>query len=1051
MLKLFVIITFVFSTLFLYLALPKPYAQKKTIGRLTIPLFFLLALTLRVVLATSYVGYSADMRCFSGWSERMATIGPANFYSPDYFSDYPPLYLYIITPIGFLKRFFAIPTFSDLHLLLLKLPSIISDMVVGYLIYREGKKHLGLSSGIFFSALFLFHPAVVLNSCVWGQVDSVFTMFLILTILFLERQNLLPAMLLYGLGALMKPQMLIFTPLLILGAIRYVFRGGFSIKAYTKACAYALLTMVTVVLLAVPFGLGNVYKQYFDTINSCEYASVNAYNFWAGVGLNWYPQETVFCGLPAKTWGFIAIVLAASFALILGLRLKSLRGKYAIVGSFLIITVFTFSVRMHERYLYPFIPLAIFGLIGLCERQLASVPAAKEGETPKWALSPTIRYGCLIVFALISALHFYNTGHILFYYDPTTYNWDATHMKIAGILMTAATLAFYFLIIRLQTDKELSISTDPETFRLAKPSLKIEEAKTAMTKLDLVLLLAIMISYSCFALYDLGDAKAPESVYSPAVSDTMTFEFPEGHEAKYVSYYIAPEHKQQYKLSCMTTAEEAPERTVVITFENVFCWKRLELPGECKSMTLTAQTNKSNIIELVFLDAKGEIVRPVNASDYANLFDETDLYPDTFSFRNSTYFDEIYHARTAYEYLHGMRSYENTHPPFGKILISLGISIFGMNAFGWRIIGTLIGIAMLPVLYCFAKKLTGDTPAAALTCFIFAFDFMHFAQTRIATIDVYIVFFVLCMYYFLYKFLCQDYAATPLKKLLLPLGLCGISMGFGVASKWTGVYAGLGMGILFLIHLIVSFKQAAKVQEAGASEKKVLTMLKSPIGKRTFKIIGFCLIFFVLIPIVIYILSYIPFRDNVSKGLIQRALRNQQTMFNYHSKLEATHYFASPFYEWPFMIRPIWYYSRVIDSTMRETINSFGNPLVWWAGIPAFVYMIYLFIVKRDKRAGFLLVGTASQYLPWVLVTRLTFIYHYFPSVVFLVLMIGYSFRNLKEKVSKKTYLILVCTYCSLVFILFLMFYPVLSGQPVDVNYVTKFLKWFKTWVLVAK
>ena len=501
----------------------------------------------------------------------------------------------------------------------------------------------------------------------------------------------------------------------------------------------------------------------------------------------------------------------------------------------------------------------------------------------------------------------------------------------------------------------------------------------------------------------------------------------------------------------MTTAEEAPERTVVITFENVFCWKRLELPGECKSMTLTAQTNKSNIIELVFLDAKGEIVRPVNASDYANLFDETDLYPDTFSFRNSTYFDEIYHARTAYEYLHGMRSYENTHPPFGKILISLGISIFGMNAFGWRIIGTLIGIAMLPVLYCFAKKLTGDTPAAALTCFIFAFDFMHFAQTRIATIDVYIVFFVLCMYYFLYQFLCQDYAATPLKKLLLPLGLCGISMGFGVASKWTGVYAGLGMGILFLIHLIVSFKQAAKVQEAGASEKKVLTMLKSPIGKRTFKIIGFCLIFFVLIPIVIYILSYIPFRDNVSKGLIQRALRNQQTMFNYHSKLEATHYFASPFYEWPFMIRPIWYYSRVIDSTMRETINSFGNPLVWWAGIPAFVYMIYLFIVKRDKRAGFLLVGTASQYLPWVLVTRLTFIYHYFPSVVFLVLMIGYSFRNLKEKVSKKTYLILVCTYCSLVFILFLMFYPVLSGQPVDVNYVTKFLKWFKTWVLVAK
>ncbi|MBR3470648.1 MAG: phospholipid carrier-dependent glycosyltransferase [Lachnospiraceae bacterium] len=1054
-LGLWVLITLVFSSFILYWALPRPYANKVTIGRMTVPLVFLLALTLRIVLAASYVGYAADMSCFSSWADRMATLGPSRFYAKDYFSDYPPLYLYILTPVGFLKNLFSIERYSGIHLVLLKLPSILSDMAMGYVIYREAKKHLGLLSAIFFASLFLFHPAILLNSSIWGQVDAVFTLFVVLVCVFLERQNLLPAMLFYGLGVLMKPQMLIFTPLLILGTIHYVFRGRFSIGAYVRACAYALLTMAMVILLAMPFGLNNVYAQYFDTIKSCPYASVNAYNFWSGMGLNWYPQDTKFCGVPCNTWGFTAIVLATAVSIILGLRLKTLRGKYAVVGSFLIISVFTFSVRMHERYLYPVIPLMILGLIGFCARQLSTVPVSKEGEPQKWALSATLRRGYLIVFTLISALHFYNTGYVLYYYDPATYKWDATNLKLAGILMTVAALAFFLLMFRLQTDKELALTPQESAFRMAKPSLKITDEKTKMTKLDLALLLAIMVAYSCFALYDLGDNKAPESVYSPAVSESMTFEFPEGHEAKYLSYYIAPEHNQEYLLSCVTTSDVASERTVKIKLETVFCWKRMELPGTCKSLTLTAQNKNYNIIELVFLDEQGNPVTPLNASEYANLFDEADLYPDTFSFRNSTYFDEIYHARTAYEYLHGMRSYENTHPPFGKILISLGITIFGMNPFGWRIIGTLIGIAMLPVLYCFAKKLTGDTPAAALTCFIFAFDFIHFAQTRIATIDVYIVFFVLCMYYFLYLFLCKDYAATPLKKLLIPLGLCGISMGFGVASKWTGIYAGLGMGLLFLIHLIMSFRSASKVpgmvKPEGKGIGKAVGLLKSDLGKRTIKIIGFCLIFFVLIPIVIYLLSYIPFRDNYTKGLIERALRNQQTMYNYHSNLEATHYFASPFYEWPVIIRPIWYYSRVIDPTMRETINSFGNPLVWWASIPAFCYMIYLFFCKKDKRAGFLIIGYASQYLPWVLVTRLTFIYHYFPSVVFLVLMIGYSFRNIKEKTSQKTYLTLTIAYAALIFALFIMFYPVLSGQPVDVNYVTKYLKWFKTWVLVAK
>ena len=122
-------------------------------------------------------------------------------------------------------------------------------------------------------------------------------------------------------------------------------------------------------------------------------------------------------------------------------------------------------------------------------------------------------------------------------------------------------------------------------------------------------------------------------------------------------------------------------------------------------LRLSLTDNDASLIELVFLDANGNITRPLNADAYPALFDESDLYPERYSFRNSMYFDEIYHARTAYEFLHGLPTYENTHPPLGKIFIALGVAIFGMNPFGWRIMGTLFGIAMLPFIYLLGKKM----------------------------------------------------------------------------------------------------------------------------------------------------------------------------------------------------------------------------------------------------------------------------------------------------------------------------------------------------------
>ena len=72
-----------------------------------------------------------------------------------------------------------------------------------------------------------------------------------------------------------------------------------------------------------------------------------------------------------------------------------------------------------------------------------------------------------------------------------------------------------------------------------------------------------------------------------------------------------------------------------------------------------------------------------SSDEIKNAFDERSLFPVRNSLMTDMYFDEIYHARTAFEHIMGWEPYEITHPPLGKIIISVGIRIFGMNPF-WR-------------------------------------------------------------------------------------------------------------------------------------------------------------------------------------------------------------------------------------------------------------------------------------------------------------------------------------------------------------------------------
>jgi dolichyl-phosphate-mannose--protein O-mannosyl transferase len=296
------------------------------------------------------------------------------------------------------------------------------------------------------------------------------------------------------------------------------------------------------------------------------------------------------------------------------------------------------------------------------------------------------------------------------------------------------------------------------------------------------------------------------------------------------------------------------------------------------------------------------------------------------------------------------------------------------------------------------------------------------------------------MYFFMLMFVSTNILekgkSFPLS--LLWLALSGISMGLAVAVKWEGVYAMAGLPLIFFHYLHKRWKEYKKreayEEETNASSFKKYLWVTLPL----------CVLFFVIIPLIIYALSYIPFLKAQGLTGVKGIIDNQVSMFNYHSRLESEHSFSSRWFEWPVMLRPIYYYSGTLPNGLRSGISSFGNPAVWWAGIAALLYCIRRQSKQYDYALLFLFISYASQYLPWALISRTTYIYHYFPSVPFVVMLIAYTLKNGIAPKKPKAPLI----YAIITVALFIAFYPVISGFPIPMGFVDLFLKWFPSWVL---
>lgn len=1034
-----------------------------------------IAFLVRIIVAVNVVGHNTDMNTFRIWSGMAYRDGLPNFYMTDALTDYPPGYIYVLWLIGGLQSWLSLDYNSTLFVVLVKLPALLCDIAIGYLAYEMIRRKVSHAAGIAVSALFVFNPAIVVNSAAWGQMDSVQALLIILFIWALLERKMLMSCICFVLGCLVKQQMAVFTPVLLFGVWNMVFgwkdegldeeerrqrrsRGLKDLAISAGVCI--VLVFVLVLPFARDFDFATVIDKYFATLGLYPYASVNAFNLFALFGGNWKPIDQQFFIFTYRTWTSIFIVADVALAVWVFIRHKHRTNLY-LVGALLITTLFVMAGMMHERYVYPALALLLCAF-------------AYKKDTR-----------CLWLFGALSITQFLNTA--VMFYQNVEMNTTAAPDGALVPLVAVCNLCIlgYMIYVAFTGDRQpkwlltsgkskkkgSAVKAKKGTAKSAQKSasasatrpgfsLQKSEAALRLVKWDYLIMAAVVVVYAAVALFNLGDMSAPETVWKGEQSgDGFVVEFNQNTYIDKLKVFTGAKEERTGEVSYGVDSGGTVEWSTPaeLKFGSVFCWHEESVKKTAKYVQITATKDSTWINEIAFIDSSGQVIAPKSIISVgadrgiSNLTDESALVPDKLSYRNSTYFDEIYHARTAYEFTNSMWAYENTHPPLGKVFISLGILLFGMNPFGWRIIGTLFGIAMLPCIYIFAKKMFKRTDVASIAMILFAADFMHFAQTRIATIDVYITFFIIPMYYFMYRYTTMSFYDTPLSKTLIPLGLSGLFMGLGIASKWTGVYAGIGLAVLFFFSLGRRWYEYRKVMEdkrASAALKQQVTVFP----KYAVYTLLACVGFFIAVPVCIYAASYIPWLQAPDAQGIKTIWENQNTMFSYHSTLNATHPFSSLWYEWPVIVKPIWYYSGATVDGVRESIASFGNPFIWWMGLAALAGVVIIGIKKRDWKAFVLLVGYFAQYLPWVGVTRIVFIYHYFTCVPFLILMLAYIANFLLEKYPYRSGIAGKVTTCGIwIYVaacvaLFIAFYPVLSGAPASADYING-LKWFDSWI----
>ncbi len=422
------------------------------------------------------------------------------------------------------------------------------------------------------------------------------------------------------------------------------------------------------------------------------------------------------------------------------------------------------------------------------------------------------------------------------------------------------------------------------------------------------------------------------------------------------------------------------------------------------------------------------------------------------------------------------------HPPLGKWLIGAGMWIFGPeSSFGWRFSVALFGTAAVLVVYFIAKAMTDSVVFATVAGLLMGIDGMAIVLSRIALLDVMLTFFVLLSFWFavldrrrhpqrLARYLGDrpDDAAAPVWGPMLwnrPWVLAaGAAAGAATAVKWSGLYFLAGIGV----YLVVS---DALARRRLGIRRWPIDALRQGVGT-----------FVLLVPIAfaVYLASWTGWLvtdggydrhaadSHPATGVwgwvplpLQSLWIYHRAIYDFHVGLTSPHSYASPAWQWPLLVRPTsmyWHQDQsgdagcVMPGSCVQAVSSIPNPLIWWAGVAAALYLIYRFAVRRDWRDAMVLTGLAATYLPWLLYPQRTIFQFYTIAMLpFLVLALTAALRDIAGEPDASSHRRIsgqrvVWIFLAVATLLSAFWYPVWTAATVPYDF-WRLHNWMPTWI----
>lgn len=391
------------------------------------------------------------------------------------------------------------------------------------------------------------------------------------------------------------------------------------------------------------------------------------------------------------------------------------------------------------------------------------------------------------------------------------------------------------------------------------------------------------------------------------------------------------------------------------------------------------------------------------------------LYGYRLYFPQERYFDEIYHAKRASELAIEQQFNRKVtiHPPLWHFASAFCISFLGDYSWVWRIPSMVCGLSNVFLVFLLTVRIFKNYFLGFVTSFLFTFDCLSITQARIGMLNSMMVMFMFLSLYCFLQFFLED-IWTREKAFLLS----GIFLGLGLSTRMVASYQIIIYAIVIGVYLVTS-------------RKNYWPTLRS------------AFLYLVLVPSTIYLGTYL---------FITVLYKNPWTDFLFHLHygyeglvLTKGHHYGSPWWSWPLMTRPVWYFfERQKETGIVNGILCIGNQAIFWIIPISIGYVFWKFIRKRTWAYGLILLGYFGQWLPWVFVSRIKFFHFFYTAMPFACMSVAVLLLWIWQM--KKWGKIFVIAYLFLVISLFIYWYPLLTGFPITYKYYMQHM-WFRSWI----